>query len=707
MSLIPYSSNDSRSVVLRHQQTLVVYDPQSRQLALCEASSPLSPPATVEFQSCPLCKRPLNDDSHRDDGSPDRSAPGIGHRTSGNVAESGFVDQEYFRMLHSSMPVTSEDGEPEPVMRRQPPSPTRWRLPRAEVGGESEDGAIDEESMAGSATPAAGGISEAAFSPKYFERFFVTEKELGRGGTGVVLLVRHVLDGVSLGHFACKRVPVGDNHKWLEKVLMEVQLLQQLSHTNLVSYRHVWLENAHLTTFGPSVPCAFILQQYCNSGDLHNYVLSAAKQTTEEQLKDQMKDQMRRRSRGEPDLNLDLNKPRRLSFEQIISFFRDIASGLGHLHSNKFIHRDLKPSNCLLNDTGVPGQELRVLVSDFGEVQMESAARKSTGATGTISYCAPEVLRKVTPDGGYENFTAKSDIFSLGMILYFMCFGNLPYLGADMVNEENENLDTLREEIMAWPGLGERTGLRPDLPERLYQSLKALISPDPSVRPTAEEILMGIEMQEGAPSRRGSSASQKKPVIIADDQNLVGFRRISPVADTPPPSTPVGSLSMHQGYDTFKRSQKPRPVMKAPGGASRLSVGSRLGESPASNSIISTQIGRDSESSLVLRPRMEAMKSPRVLSGVAPWGIRTGMWLARAQWHLFLKLGIFWIKIATLTGPCSPSATDPWVFYPLLSVAALDFATPPFLATAILLAVHVVVLLLVNAFGSVCMVKAV
>lgn len=85
----------------RHQQTLVVYDPQSRQLALCEASSPLSPPATVEFQSCPFCKRPLNDDSHRDDGSPDRPAPGLGHRTSGNVAESGFVDQEYFRMLDS------------------------------------------------------------------------------------------------------------------------------------------------------------------------------------------------------------------------------------------------------------------------------------------------------------------------------------------------------------------------------------------------------------------------------------------------------------------------------------------------------------------------------------------------------------------------------------------------------------------------------
>lgn len=43
-------------------------------------------------------------------------------------------------------------------------------------------------------------------------RFFVQEKELGRGGKGVVLLVRHVLDGVSLGQFACKRVPVGEYH---------------------------------------------------------------------------------------------------------------------------------------------------------------------------------------------------------------------------------------------------------------------------------------------------------------------------------------------------------------------------------------------------------------------------------------------------------------------------------------------------------------
>ena len=78
----------------------------------------------------------------------------------------------------------------------------------------------------------------------------------------------HVLDRCSLGQFACKRVPVGNDHNWLEKVLIEVQTLQHLSHANLVSYKHVWLEDYKINKFGPSVPCAFILQQYQQRGRL-------------------------------------------------------------------------------------------------------------------------------------------------------------------------------------------------------------------------------------------------------------------------------------------------------------------------------------------------------------------------------------------------------------------------------------------------------
>lgn len=94
--------------------------------------------------------------------------------------------------------------------RRPPTSPTRRRLPRPEVEDVGEEfNQHDEETEDEASISTGHGISSAAFSPKYFERFFVTERELGRGGKGVVLLVKHVLDGVSLGNFACKRVPVG------------------------------------------------------------------------------------------------------------------------------------------------------------------------------------------------------------------------------------------------------------------------------------------------------------------------------------------------------------------------------------------------------------------------------------------------------------------------------------------------------------------
>jgi hypothetical protein len=102
-----------------------------------------------------------------------------------------------------------------------------------------------------------------------------------------------------VGHFACKRVPVGDDHAWLEKVLVEVQLLQRLSHPNLVSYRHVWLEDVKLNRFGPSVPCAFILQEYCNAGDLLHYVVGDIPVVLT--AKEQLKEQMRRKSKGQSD----------------------------------------------------------------------------------------------------------------------------------------------------------------------------------------------------------------------------------------------------------------------------------------------------------------------------------------------------------------------------------------------------------------------
>ncbi|CAD0088026.1 unnamed protein product [Aureobasidium vineae] len=177
-----------------------------------------------------------------------------------------------------------------------------------------------------------------------------------------------------------------------------------------------------------------------------------------------------------------------MNFDEIFSFFRDITSGLHHLHTNGYIHRDLKPSNCLLHNDGL---KTSVHVSDFGEVQAANEQRTSTGATGTISYCAPEVLQR--QGSGFGEFTTKSDIFSLGMIVYFMCFGRLPYQNADAANDENEDLDKLRAEVSAWHGFDDVTRARKDLPEKLYKFLKRLLSPNPVERPSTEQILQAIK----------------------------------------------------------------------------------------------------------------------------------------------------------------------------------------------------------------------
>lgn len=387
------------------------------------------------------------------------------------------------------------------------------------------------------------GISETAFSPNYFEKFFVEERELGRGGRGVVLLVRHVLDGVPLGHFACKRVPVGDDHAWLEKVLVEVQLLTTLSHQNLVSYRHVWLEDFQTSSFGPSIPCAFILQQYCNGGDMHNYVLGSAQATTTTQ---DLKERLRRRSRGETELPRKENEPQKLPFDEIYNFFRDITSGLRFLHHNNFIHRDLKPSNCLLHSVG---GETRVLVSDFGEVQYEYAARRSTGATGTISYCAPEVLRRISPGGPYGNFTTKSDIFSLGMILHFLCFANLPYRASNVLHEENEDVDELRAEIMGWGGFDDHRKLRPELPDALYAFLKRLVSIEPDMRPTADDVLQVVtsgRLDDIPAARRKNSM---------EPEELTPGKRIQKLDSPRQGNSPQRGLGLEIGPKTSRRSR--------------------------------------------------------------------------------------------------------------------------------------------------------
>lgn len=110
-----------------------------------------------------------------------------------------------------------------------------------------------------------------------------------------------------------------------------------------------------------------------------------------------------------------------LDYKQKLNILKDISRGLAYLHNRKpecIIHRDLKPSNILLT------QSYKAKISDFGIscLQLNSNENyKMTGETGTYRYMAPEVLK-------HENYSCKVDIWSFGMILYYM-FVDVPYRG--------------------------------------------------------------------------------------------------------------------------------------------------------------------------------------------------------------------------------------------------------------------------------------
>ncbi|CRK16743.1 hypothetical protein BN1708_002968 [Verticillium longisporum] len=656
MSLIPYHPQEGREIVLRHRNAIVVRDPASQRLAIRSVTE------------CPTCHQPLRPSS------PDR------HGFEASSQQDSYVDPGYFRMLRAGHGEQEASEPPSSPIRRL----IRPVLPQAQPAAFEE---VDDAEFVSSTPRVQQGsrIRREAFSPNYFNTFFVEERELGRGGKGVVLLVRHEIDGCHLGHFACKRVPVGDDHAWLEKVLIEVELLAKLSHPNLVSYRHVWLEDVKLIRFGPSVACAFILQQYCNGGDLLNYINGdQPKQTTKEELKARL----RRRSKGQSE-RAPVSQ-RHLSFEEIYSLFRDVTSGLSYLHAANYIHRDLKPSNCLLHREG---GNLICLISDFGEVQPGGQVRNSTGSTGTISYCAPQVLKKDHATGFYGNFTTKSDIFSLGMILYFMCFGRLPYQNANTINEELEDIDELRAEITDWQGFQDERRERPDLPPKLYQLLKRLLALDPVQRPSANEVLAAMKGEtilDGIPPGRSSSPSMGLP-----------GRRVQNLDSPMPPNTPVPDPQKSQSFDRSTRRPsvlssietsdvvQPRP---------RLQNGFRRDSNSPSRQraqpIVSSPSREDfppmtpeptsSEGTASRRPSISAIP-PLLMAPPTTWRgdiqhklVLAGHYgsqlacLSEASAPLLLRLGIFFGKLATLARPCWPYMFNPWIGASLIALAALD-----------------------------------
>lgn len=111
----------------------------------------------------------------------------------------------------------------------------------------------------------------------------------------------------------------------------------------------------------------------------------------------------------------------RLPMDKAIDFSIQIASGLEAAHESHIIHRDIKPQNIIVSKNG------NIKVTDFGIAKAASSNTLTSGAMGSVHYISPEQAR-----GGYSD--ERSDIYSLGITMYEMVTGRVPFEGDNNVS---------------------------------------------------------------------------------------------------------------------------------------------------------------------------------------------------------------------------------------------------------------------------------
>jgi serine/threonine protein kinase len=222
-----------------------------------------------------------------------------------------------------------------------------------------------------------------------------------------------------------------------KRLNLEIKILKNTYHYNIIKLYDVIETNDTIC----------MIMEYAEGGELFNYVL----------------------------------EKKHLSEDESRRIFQQIIDAIYYLHQIGVCHRDLKLENILMNENNEP------ILCDFGfsgEIKGEDGTGRLVTFVGTNSYACPEILRCKPYDG------IKCDIFSLGVILFILCFKCFGF-GSALPNDYLYRLIIKKRYDQYWEEVGKKIGKEKinNISPELKALILKMISFVPNERPSIEDIL--------------------------------------------------------------------------------------------------------------------------------------------------------------------------------------------------------------------------
>ncbi len=229
-----------------------------------------------------------------------------------------------------------------------------------------------------------------------------------------------------------------------------------------------------------------------------------------------------------------IEKKGKLTPKEVIGITMQVCAGIDAAHSNRIIHRDIKPQNIMISKEG------KVKVTDFGIAKATSSNTISTNAMGSVHYTSPEQAR-----GGYSD--EKSDIYSLGITMYEMVTGQLPFDGDTTVSIA---LKHLQEDIVP------PSDFVPDIPYSLEQIILKCTQKSPDRR-YGDVSLLSRDLKRSVQDPDGDFV-RISPLVTVSDTVMITPEDLEHIQGSTKFSSGYDSEDYDEYYDEDERRKQRR-----------------------------------------------------------------------------------------------------------------------------------------------------